>query len=148
MKRVFKKPYVYWIIAIFISYLFLAVYFSQFYTTAKFIPYYLNTIHWPRFVLALLFTLMIAFLVAVNSTYSYIKYQERKNIRKASTLTCAAALGGLTTGVCPACAATLLYLPNFLGISFTYSSLPFQGLEIQAALIIILIVSLYFVSRG
>ncbi len=148
MKRVFTKNYVYWFILIFISYIFLAILLSQFYLNFRYIPYYASTIKWSWFLISVLFTLIIGFLVALNSIYAYVKYKEHKEFKKEAALSCAGTIGGLSTGVCPSCVASLfpLLLDGF-GISFSYASLPFKGLEVQVIVIIILGISLYFLHR-
>lgn len=148
MKKIFKKPYAYWTIGLFVVYLSLAVYFSEFYKTVQYIPYYTNTIKWPELITSIIFTITIGALVSINTVYAFTKFQERKNIYKQGTTTCIAAVGGFATGVCPACVTGLFPLAmGTLGISFTWGLLPFKGLEVQAFIIAILGVSLYFLNK-
>ena len=132
IRNVFKRPQLYWLIGVFTAYLALTVYISEFYITAKYIPNYLDTIHWSALIISGIFTLTIAALVSINSVYGYMKYKQRKSIKKSGTLTCAATVGGFATGVCPACiTGTFPLILGFFGVSFTWGALPFQGLEIQ-----------------
>ena len=148
MKKVFTKPYVYWLFFIFVFYIVLAVLLSKFYINFKYIPYYLNTINWTYFLIAIIFTLIIGLLVGLNLVYLYIKYKQRKEFKKETAVTCLGTIGGLTTGVCPACVSGLFpFLLSFFGISFSYAALPFRGLEVQLFVIVILIISLYFLYR-
>ena len=148
IRHIFKRPYLYWLVGIFVVYLALTIYLSEFYITAKYIPSYLDTIHWSELILSGLFSLTIAALVSVNSVYGYIKYKQRRSIKKSGTLTCAATVGGFATGVCPACiTGAFPLILGFFGISFTWGALPFKGLEIQAALIFLLALSLYLLKR-
>lgn len=148
MKRVTQKPYVYWLAGIFAAYLALNVFISQFYITARYIPYYLQSIHWTELGLSVIFTLIVAGLVALNSVYGYIKYQERKHVKKTAAMTCVSTIAGLSTGVCPACVTGLFPLVlSFFGVSFTWGALPFKGLEIQALVVLILGASLYFLHK-
>lgn len=148
MKRVFTKQYLPWFILIFISYIFLAILLSQFYLNFKYMPYYISTIKWSWFLTSVVFTLIIGFLVALNSIYAYVKYKEHKEFKKETALSCVGTIGGLSTGVCPSCVAGLfpLILDGF-GISFSYAALPFKGLEVQFLVIVILGISLYFLHR-
>ncbi len=148
MKELFKKPRVYWIIGIAIVYLTLNVIFSEFYITLRYIPAYLNEIHWGEILTSMVFVLITSILVALNSVSAYLKFKERKNIKKNATLSCAATIGGLTTGVCPACVTGLFPLIlSSVGVSFSWSMLPFKGLEIQLLIIIILSTSLYYLHK-
>ena len=148
MRQLFKRPYLYWVIGIFIFYLTLNVLFSEFYVTIKYIPFYLGQIHWAELLLSVFFVLVIAALVAMNSVTAYLKYQERKNVKKGTALSCLATVGGMATGVCPACVTGLfpLILSTF-GVTFSWGMLPFKGLEVQVFVIGVLGVSFYLLHR-
>jgi len=148
IRNIFKRPHVYWLIGIFFVYLALTIYLSEFYITIKYIPSYLDTIQWSELIISGFFTLTIAALVSVNSVYGFMKYKQRRSIKKTGALTCAATVGGFATGVCPACVTGAFPLVlGFFGVSFTWGALPFQGLEIQAALILLLALGLYFLKK-
>ena len=94
-------------------------------------------------------SLLIGFLVAITSVFSYIKYKERKQCKEGVTLAGVGTVGGFIVGVCPLCITGILPLIfGFLGISFTFASLPFQGIEIQILVVIILLSSLWMLNRG
>lgn len=148
MKRLLQKPYVYWVLGIFVVYLGLNVYISEFYITIKYLAVYANQIHWIKLGLGMLFTVVIAALVAVNSVYSYIRYREKQKIKKSGALACVGTIGGLATGVCSSCVTSVFPLVlGLFGVTFSWASLPFEGLEIQALTITILGVSLYWLKR-
>tara|TARA_Y100000310_G_C20449356_1_gene699925 strand:- start:328 stop:798 length:471 start_codon:yes stop_codon:yes gene_type:complete len=148
MKEVFKKPYRYWLIGIFIVYLVVTIYVSEFYITAMHIPNYLQTIKWPELIASSLLSLIIAALVAISSVYAFIKYKERKSIKAEGSVICAATIGGIATGVCPACVTGFFpLLFSLFGISFSFIDMPFQGIEIQVLIIAILATSLYFLNK-
>ena len=129
---------------IFLVYTSLNVIISQFYTTIRYIPYYLNAVKWGELSLGAIFSLVIGILISVNTVYTYIRYLERKRYKARGALTCAAAIGGLATGVCSACVAGIIPLIfSILGLSFSWASLPFKGMEIQLAVIVLLLISLY-----
>jgi len=63
-------------------------------------------------------------------------------------LSSAGAIGGLVTGVCPLCVTGLIPLIlGFIGVSFSFASLPFQGIEVQVLVVIILLMSLINLSK-
>lgn len=149
MKRVFAKPYIYWILGIFVIYMALNIIISQFYITIQYIPYYLKTIKWAELIAGGLLSLIIGALIAINMVYTYIRYKERKKYKAEGALTCAATIGGLATGICSACVAGIVPLIfSLMGLSFSWLSLPFRGMEIQALVIVILAISLYWNSRS
>ncbi len=148
IKTVFKKPYVYYFFLIFFSYLILNVIISEFYVTIQYIPKYLETIKWSELVLSGIFTLIIGFLISVNSILIYLKYKERKNVKKQTLVTSIGTVGGFATGVCTACVAGLFPLIfGLFGVSFSFLSLPFKGMEIQLLIILILSVNLYYLNK-
>lgn len=148
-KEILKKPYCYWLIFIFVLYITLAVVMSQFYITIQYIPKYLATIKWSELILGVLFTLIIAFLVSVNSVLLYKKYKERINIKRSSIIASVGTVGGFATGVCTACVAGLFpFIFSLFGITFTWTFLPFNGLEIQLLVILSLSLSLYFLVKS
>ena len=143
MRYLFKKPYVYFVILIFSVYLILNVILSGFYNTIPLILVYAKTVDWLKLGISLFLTLTIGALIAFNSVLIYIKYKERRKCKKEITLSGAGAIGGLITGVCPLCVTGLIPLMlGFVGVSFSLASLPFQGIEVQVLIVIILLVSL------
>jgi len=98
--------------------------------------------------MSLFLTLAIGSLISFNSVLIYIKYKERKKCKKELSLSSAGAIGGLITGVCPLCVTGLIPLIlGLVGVSFSLASLPFQGIEVQVLVVIILLTSLINLSR-
>ncbi len=148
MERVFRKPYVYWTIGIFLSYMILNILISGFYKTVQLIFIYAKTVNWAELTISIIFSLAIGVLVAINAVYSYILYKERKKCLEGNTLTGIGTLGGLAVGVCPLCVTGLFPLIfGIFGLSFSLASLPFKGLEIQVLAIILLTTSLYLLMK-
>ncbi len=155
IKNVFKRPYIFWGVGIFMVYLTFNIIISQFYVTLSYIPYYLDTIKWGYLLLSLFFTFIIGILVSISIIYGYLQYMEKKkekieqttkkNIQ--TTVTGASTLGGLAIGVCSACGSILPSILSIFGISASFASLPFQGLEIQVLLIVILGFNIYFLQK-
>ena len=148
MKRIFKKPYLYWFIGIFVIYLLLNILLSGFYSTIKLIIIYASTVDWLKLGISLILTLIIGFLVALNATYVYILYRERKACKEGKTIAAAGTIGGLIVGVCPLCVTGLVPLILwFLGVGFSFASLPFRGIEIQVLVAAVLLASLHFLRK-
>lgn len=148
MRILFKKPYFYFVVLVFFIYIILDVVLSGFYNTVPLILVYAKTVNWFKLIISLLLTLTIGILIAFNSVLVYIKYKERKRCKEEITLSSIGAVGGLVTGVCPLCVTGIIPLTlSFIGISFSLASLPFQGIEIQVLVVIILLISLYLLKK-
>lgn len=149
MKRVFRKPFIYWMLGIFFVYLTINIIVSQFYITVQYVPYYLDQLNWFELVGSFVLAVAIASLISVNSVFGFIKYQERKAFAKGSTAaTCAGTVAGLSTGVCAACVSGVFpTVLGVLGVSFSWAALPLGGVEVQLATAAVLATSLYFLNR-
>ena len=148
MNRIFKKPYIYFFIIIFVAYLLLNVFISGFNKTIPLIIIYASTVNWLELGISLALTLIIGILVALNSVYVYILYKERKSCKEGKTLAAAGSIGGLIVGVCPLCVTGLIpLLFGIFGVGFSFASLPLQGIEIQVLIILMLIISLYMLNK-
>ena len=147
IKIVFEKPYVLWTVLIFMIYMVANILLSQFYHTLKYIPYYVSSIRWGEFVFSIVFSILIGLLIAINTVIVYIRHRERKT-RKESALTCAATLGGFATGICSACIAGFFpFLFEMAGISISWTALPFNGIEVQAVIVTLLLVNLHMLRK-
>ena len=148
MKILLKNPYIYFVILIFLIYISLNIILSGFYNTIPLILVYAKTLNWFKLGISLFLTLTIGVLIAFNSVLIYVKYKERKKCKRELSLSSAGAIGGLVTGVCPLCVTGLIPLIlGFIGVSFSFASLPLQGIEIQILVVIILLASLINLSR-
>ena len=142
MKNLLKKPYIFWIVTIFLIYTILNFYISGFNNTFILILKYASTVNWFELIISIIFSLSIGILVALNSVLVYIKYKERQKCKNQTFLAGLGAIGGLATGFCPLCITGLFPLVlSLVGITFSFASLPFKGLEIQFIIIIILFIS-------
>jgi len=149
MNQIFKKPYIYGIIVIFILYIGLNILFSGFYSTIKLILIYADTVDWFKLGISIILTLGIGLLVSVNAVTTYTKYKERKKCKEGIATAGVGTLGGLVVGICPLCVTGLFPLIfGFLGIGFSFASLPFGGIEIQILVIIILSASLWMLGKN
>ena len=143
----FRRPYLYFFLAILSIYLILNIAISGFYNTIPLIIVYASTVNWLKLGFSLLLTVIIGVLVSLNVVLIYDKYKERKkcdDIRTASV----GAIGGLIVGVCPLCVSGVFpIILSLIGVSFSFGSLPFQGIEIQAFVLLILLISLINISK-
>ena len=149
MKVIFQRPYLYWLVGVFLVYLALNVYISRFYETVQYLGVYASQVHWGKLILGMVFTLVISGLVAVNSVYGYIQYKEEQRVtKKSGIVACVGTIGGLATGVCSSCVASVFPLVlGLFGVTFSFAVLPFQGLEVQVMIIILLGISLYWLRK-
>jgi len=78
----------------------------------------------------------------------FVRYKERKECKRSVTLAGVGTVSGLTAGICPLCVTGILpIILGGLGISFSFASLPFQGIEVQILTLFILIISLFLVIK-
>ena len=142
MKKILQKPYIYFVIIIFLVYTILNFYISGFNNTFILILKYASTVNWLELIISIIFSLTIGILVALNSVLVYVKYKERQKCKNQTVLAGLGAIGGLATGFCPLCITGLFPLVlGLIGITFSFASLPFNGLEIQFGIIVLLIIS-------
>ena len=142
MKKILQKPYIYFVIIIFLVYTILNFYISGFNNTFILILKYASTVNWLELIISIIFSLTIGILVALNSVLVYVKYKERQKCKNQTVLAGLGAIGGLATGFCPLCITGLFPLVlGLIGITFSFASLPFNGLEIQFGVIVLLIIS-------
>lgn len=140
----FRRPYIFAVLSVFFIYLVLAFLVSGFYNTLPLIFKYAQTVNWIELGISLVFSLIIAALVSFNIVVVYIKHKERKQCNQEGTLTAIGTTGGLAAGICPLCVTGLFPLIlGLFGITFSFASLPFKGLEVQALSILILSLSLW-----
>ncbi len=147
MKRLLQKPYLFWVLGIFIFYMGLNVIISRFYETIRYISVYAGSLNWPALILSAILSIIIGFLVAVAAVYAYIIYLERRKIKSEGVLICAGTAGGLASGICAACVSFVPFILSMFGIAFSWAALPLKGIEIQLTSILLLAASLFLLTR-
>ena len=149
MKIIFKKPYIYFILGIFLVYLTLTVILSGFYDTFRLILIYAETINWIKLSISLILTLLIGILVSINTVFVYLRYKERKRCIRGNVSAGIGTISGLAIGVCPLCVSGILPLIfGLLGVSFSFAALPFGGIELQVLILVILLFSLNMLNKS
>ncbi len=143
-----RRPYVFWTGGIFVFYLVLLFVIGNFPTTIplalRYAPF------WTRLEIAtsLIFSIVIAGLVACNGVMAYVRYQERKRLHAGATVAGVGTLGGFAAGLCPVCLSGLLpIIFGFFGVTFSLAVLPFNGLELQVAVLILLAFNFRYLAR-
>ena len=144
-EAVLTSPYFFYFVFIFILYIFLNIIINKLYITIE--TLFNNFKFAIPFVL---FNILIAGLIAVNINLIIIKSKEFKLLNnKESSLTFLGVFGGFLGGACPGCFVGLF--PAFLGlfgITASLSILPLYGLEIQIASALLLILSIYLLTKN
>lgn len=144
----FRKHHLFAVAGFFILYVVLAFLVSGFYNTLPLIFKYAQTVNWIELGISLTFSLIIGALVSLNMVAVYIKHKERKQCNQEGTLTAIGTVGGLAAGICPLCVTGLFPLIlGLFGITFTFASLPFKGLEVQVVSILLLSLSFWMLVR-
>jgi hypothetical protein len=149
LKELFRRPYVFWVIGVFIFYITIVSIVTGFYKTIPLLIFYFNTLNWAEFGPSLALSLAIGIFVSMNSVLLYRNYKKRASCRNTGALTGIGVAGGMAVGICPLC--TLGMLPLILGVfgvTFSFASLPFKGLEIQFISLLILVFGFYFLKDG
>lgn len=148
MNLVFRKPYIYATVSVFLLYMLLTIFLSGFYSTIPLIMAYAGAVNWIKLGLSLFLSFVIGSLVAINAVSVYIKYRERKKCAEAGAVATIGTMGGLVVGVCPLCITGIVPIVlGTLGVSFSFASLPFQGIEIQLMVVIMLLTSFWMLHR-
>ena len=96
----------------------------------------------------IIFTLIVAGLTALTLNLIIIKTKELKRIKKSSGFAALGFFGGLLGGACPSCFVGLFPgVMGLLGITASLSKLPFYGVEILAGSAVLLILSVFLMTK-
>ena len=96
----------------------------------------------------LLFTLILAFLFGINLSLTIYRFKEIKKYNNESGTGIFTSILSLFSAGCPVCSFTIisLIIPG-LTTSFSLAILPFKGLEIQVLGILLILLSIYFLTK-
>ena len=130
----------------FILYLLLSTYliyyfFNGFYS---FFNYYIRYYPW----LNVLFTLILAFLFGINLALIIFRFREVKSYNNESGTGIFTSIISLFSAGCPVCSFSIIsFLIPAIGTTFSLAILPFKGLEIQLLGIVILLISIFILTK-
>ena len=143
---ILKKKYIIFIISLFL-FLAFSLLLNKTYLTIKSIFILHNPAAAILFILLNL--ILIPILVAATITLTIDKFQMLKKVSKRkSFIGVIGTFFGILAGSCPVCFVGLLpSLLGILGISIGLSSLLLLGFELSAVSVILLVVSLFFLSK-
>ncbi|MGK0209420.1 MAG: hypothetical protein ACI83O_000697 [Patescibacteria group bacterium] len=144
MRFIFKKPFIFLFFFSFLLYVLALYVVSDFSTTFRLVLQYADSLNWGKLAFSFFLSLAIGFFVAVNICYVVREYAGKQQCRKGGILTTTGLFAGLSLGVCPLCIGG--FLPLFLalfGITFSFGSLPFAGIEIQLLVLALMITTTY-----
>lgn len=134
-------------IAVFFLYLALTLFVNKTYITAQDI--FISFPIWFGSIFVFTNFLLLPVLVSLTLNLAFEKIKDLKMIsKKGSVFSIIGTFFSLLGGACPGCFVGLF--PAFIGLfgaSFTLSNLPFYGLEIQVFSVVILIISLHYLTR-
>ena len=149
IKKAFSFPYYIIFLFVFLFFISLNIFVNDLYIT---VPAILSNTSFLG-IAFIASTIIVGLLVALNINLVIMKIKQLKTLRKFSKRAGGATAGGIFAGVlgaaCPGCFAGLF--PAFLGlfgITATSMILPLNGLEIQLFSVVLLIISIFMLSKG
>lgn len=142
----FRHPVLFFFL--FLAYLALVVVVSGFYNSVPLILVYASSVNWVKLSISLILSVLIALLVAYNGVLVYAAYRARRACADAKFATSLGAVGGVMVGVCPLCVTGIVpLLFGVFGLSFSFASLPLGGIELQLLVLLMLLVSVYWLKK-
>jgi len=147
-KAVFGKPYRYYFIVVFLLFFAFNIWVNQTYLTGPEVLFHSYRVSF--LIPFLLFNFLIVLLVPLVVNLSIMKFKDLKEVSTATggSVGILGIFSGLLGGACPGCFVGLF--PAFLGlfgITASLSVLPFYGLEIQVLSIVLLMISVWLLTR-
>lgn len=144
-QAIFARPYFFYFLFFFFLYLFFNIWANKIYITYEVI-FYNPAFGIPLFLLMIL----VAGFVGLNINLLIMKFKDIKKISgKEGSITTLGIFLGIIGGACPGCIVGLF--PVVLGIFGSAAAgldiLPFNGLELQAASLILLIIGAKLLSK-
>ena len=143
-QAIFTRPYIYSFIIIFTLYLIINFLVND---LSKTIPVLFN-FNLNIVIPFLILNLLIAVLIGINVNLIWIRFKEYRKINKEQGLTFIGSFMGFLGGACPGCFSGLFpAFLGFFGVTASLSILPFYGLELLIGSLIILIISIIFLTN-
>jgi len=128
----------------FFLYIILTVVVNKVYITYKTLFLFEKT----YFLTFVFLTIIISFLFGIIVNLLRKRLKDSRDVRKSIGLAPAGVVVGILGGACPGCVSGLLPLVfAFFGFSFSLLSLPLNGLELLLFSIILMVISLYYLTK-
>ena len=150
-KAIFKKPFVFYFIFIFLAYVGLNLFINKLYISLSTLT---NLALWFLIPFVFFTFLLVPFLVALTINLSIIRFKEAspgskiKGKESGLAPTGVGVFAGVLGGACPGCFVGLFpAVLGFFGITASLSILPFYGLEIQFLSAAFLIFAIFLLTK-
>lgn len=141
-----QKSYFKIFLITFIFYLLLSTYLIYYFFNGFYSFFNYQIRYYPY--LNILFTLILALLFGINLALIMFRFKEIKKYNNESGTGIFASILSLFSAGCPVCSFTILsFLIPGLSVTFSLAILPFKGLEIQLLGIIVLLISIFVLTK-
>lgn len=142
---ILKKPF--WFVGFFLAYILLNIVINQ--THLTFPTIFVSFPVWFAIIFILINIIIVPTFVSLTINLSIEKFKDLKSVSNSQgVFSIIGIFGTLLGGACPGCFVGLF--PAFIGLfgtAFTLGNLPLYGLEIQILSLIILGISLHYLTR-
>ena len=147
IKSLLKQKFYFRIFLItFLFYLLLSTYLIYYFFNGFYLFFNYHLKYYPY--LNILFTLILAFLFGLNTSLMIFRFKEVKSYNNESGTGIFTSVLSLFSAGCPVCSFTILsFLIPSLSVTFTLAILPFKGLEIQFLGIMLLLISIFILTK-
>mgnify|MGYP001573671442 CR=1 FL=1 len=129
-----------------ILYLLLSTYLVYYFFNGFYLFFNYQIAYYPY--LNILFTLILSFLFGINLSLIIYRFKEIKKYNNESGTGIFTSALSLFSAGCPVCSFTILsFLIPGLSVTFSLAILPFKGLEIQLLGVILLLISIFVLTK-
>lgn len=141
-----QKTYFRIFLMTFVFYLLLSTYLIYYFFNGFYLFFNYSLKYYPW--LNILFTLILAFLFGINLALIIFRFKEVHNYNNESGTGIFTSILSLFSAGCPVCSFTILsFLIPGISVTFTLAILPFKGLEIQLLGILLLLISIFVLTK-
>src|SRR3989344_2869159 len=141
-----QKTYFKIFLITFIFYLLLSTYLIYYFFNGFYLFFNYPIRYYPY--LNILFTLILALLFGINLALIIFRFKEIKKYNNESGTGIFTSILSLFSAGCPVCSFTILsFLVPGISVTFTLAILPFKGLEIQLFGILLLLISIFILTK-
>jgi len=141
-----QKSYFKIFLMTFIFYLILSGYLIYYFFNGFYLFFNYSIKYYPW--LNILFTLILALLFGINLALIIFRFKEVRKYNNESGTGIFTSVLSLFSAGCPVCSFTILsFLIPGISVTFSLAILPFKGLEIQLLGILLLIISIFILTK-